>query len=123
MVSSRKDRRVSVFCSRCGQELAEGSAFCNKCGNPIVSRVVVNDGLCIFIPHNILALWSYYLGIFAFLCGITSIPAIITGFMGLNYAKKHPEAKGAIHCWVGITIGAVSLLLTVLFIIFIVLKI
>lgn len=106
-----------MFCSKCGQELADGSTFCSKCGKPVNSPVVVvNDGLGGLIPRNVLALWSYYLGIFSLICGITSIPAIVTGVMGLNYAKEHPEAKGAIHCWVGIIVSLFSLLFVILFI-------
>jgi len=101
-----------MFCSKCGQELATGSAFCSRCGKAVNTPVVVvRDGFGTFIPPNPLALWSYYLGIFALLCGITALPAIITGIMGLDYAKKHPEAKGVVHCWVGILIGAFSLVL------------
>jgi len=101
-----------MFCSKCGQELATGSAFCSRCGKAVNAPVVVvRDGFGTFIPPNPLALWSYYLGIFALLCGITALPAIITGIMGLDYAKKHPEAKGVVHCWVGILIGTFSLVL------------
>jgi len=27
-----------MFCSKCGNEIKEGSKFCNNCGNPIVSN-------------------------------------------------------------------------------------
>lgn len=105
-----------MFCSKCGQEIATGSAFCSRCGNAVNAPVVVvRDDLGIFIPRNPLALWSYYLGVFALLCGITALPAIITGILGLGYAKKHPEAKGVVHCWAGILVGAFSLLLVLMF--------
>ncbi|OQA80644.1 MAG: hypothetical protein BWY31_03952 [Lentisphaerae bacterium ADurb.Bin242] len=106
-----------MFCAKCGQELAEESLFCSKCGKSVNAPVVIlRDGFDVFIPRNVLALWSYYLGIFSLLCGITSLPAIVTGIMGLNYAKKHPEAKGVVHCWVGIIVSIFSLLLMAFFI-------
>ena len=104
-----------MFCQKCGTQVQDGSRFCPKCGSAIGSQtvVVVNDdsGLGILIPRNTLALWAYYLGIFSLLCGITAIPALITGILGLRYAKQHPEARGAIHAWVGIIIGGIALLL------------
>lgn len=106
-----------MFCIKCGQELAAGSEFCSKCGNPVKAPVVIlNDGFNVLIPRNVLALWSYYLGIFSLIGGITSIPSIVTGILGLKYAKTHPEAKGVIHCWVGIAVGSLSLLFLILFI-------
>lgn len=111
--------RDSMFCVQCGQELAAESAFCSRCGKAVTAPVViVRDGLDFFIPRNTLALWSYYLGIFSLLCGLTSLPAIVTGVMGLAYAGKHPEAKGVVHCWVGILVGAFSLLLFLAFFLF-----
>ena len=104
-----------MFCQKCGTQVQDGSRFCPKCGSAIGSQtvVVVNDdsGLGILIPRNTLALWAYYLGIFSLVCGITAIPALITGILGLRYAKQHPEARGAIHAWVGIIIGGIALLL------------
>ena len=104
-----------MFCPKCGNQMDEGSKFCPKCGNQMGSAqtLAVDDssGLGILIPRNTLALWAYYLGIFSLLCGITAIPALITGILGLRYAKQHPEARGAIHAWVGIIIGGIALLL------------
>jgi len=108
-----------MFCIKCGQELAAGSEFCSKCGNPVkVPVVILHDGFDAFIPRNALALWSYYLGIFSLICGVTSIPSIVTGILGLKYAKTHPEAKGAAHCWTGIAVSSFSLVIMVLFILF-----
>lgn len=96
-----------MFCSKCGKEIAEGAQFCPNCGNQLTRVTVVADsGLNTLIPNNTYALWAYYLGIFSLLCGITAIPAFITGILGVKYARQHPEAKGAIHAWIGITMGA-----------------
>ena len=99
-----------MFCSKCGTQILDGAAFCPYCGNSLTVRtVVVDSGLGVLIPKNAYALWSYYLGIFSFVCcGISAIPAIITGILGVRYAKQHPEAKGAIHAWVGIITGALA---------------
>jgi uncharacterized membrane protein YvbJ len=29
-----------MFCSKCGNEIAEGSKFCNKCGTPVAMEGV-----------------------------------------------------------------------------------
>lgn len=101
------------------------SKFCPACGTSVNSPpvVVVNDSLAVFIPKNMYALWAYYLGIFSLLGWIPVIgiffwfllglPAIICGIKGIKYAKQHPEARGVVHAWVGIGIGAVGMLITV----------
>ena len=105
-----------MFCQKCGNQMEEGSKFCPKCGSQTASaQTVVVDNMGGLIPRNALALWAYYLGIFSLLCGITAIPALITGILGLRYAKQHPEAKGAIHAWVGIIMGCIMILLDVFF--------
>ena len=56
------------------------------------------------------ALSAYYLGIAALipLIGIfTGIAAFILGIKGVRFAKAHPEAKGAIHAWVGVILGGI----------------
>ncbi|MBO4648646.1 MAG: zinc-ribbon domain-containing protein [Lentisphaeria bacterium] len=94
-----------MFCGKCGNQIPNGNQFCPYCGNPLTPVVVVDSGLSTFIPNNSYALWAYYLGIFSLLCGITAIPAFILGIMGVKYANQHPEAKGAVHAWVGIIMG------------------
>jgi hypothetical protein len=61
-------------------------------------------------PH---ALIGYYLGIFGlfpFIGLLLAIPALILGIMGLQRRKKNPIIKGAVHAWVGIVLGAISIL-------------
>ena len=104
-----------MFCSKCGSEVANGAQFCPNCGNRLQAvRVEADPGLATLIPHNTYALWAYYLGLFSVLCGITAIPAFIAGILGIRYAKQHPEAKGAVHAWVGVIMGAICFAVVVL---------
>lgn len=60
-------------------------------------------------PH---ALTAYYLGIFGLIPIIgffLAIPAFILGISGLKKRKRNPVIKGAIHAWIGIILGALSI--------------
>lgn len=72
------------------------------------------------IPYkNSSALIAYYLGVFSLACGpLLGIPAFILGLMGLKYYRANPAAKGKAHAWVGLILGGFWILLTVVFIIF-----
>ena len=106
-----------MYCRYCGKMIEEDAAFCRFCGGAQNSqgKVVVNldqaSGLDMLIPPNTMALWAYYLGIFSLLCFIVAIPAFVTGILGVRHANEHPEAKGKIHAWVGIILGALGILL------------
>ena len=67
-----------------------------------------------FIPYrNGPALVAYYLAVFSVLCGaLLGIPAVILGIFGLKRARAHPEARGAVHAWVGILLGALTTIVT-----------
>ena len=63
---------------------------------------------------NGMALAAYYCGVFSFipcLWGSLSLLAVIFGFIGLNKANKHPEAKGKGHAIAGIVCGFITGLL------------
>ena len=68
------------------------------------------------IPYkNAKALAAYYCGVFGLIScflvlGIFGIVPIVLGFMGLKYAKQHPEAKGQAHAITGIVLGFLELL-------------
>jgi hypothetical protein len=66
------------------------------------------------IPYkNPQALISYYCGVFALIpcLGLALGPvALVLGFLGLGYKKKHPTAGGTAHAIVGITLGSLVLL-------------
>jgi hypothetical protein len=59
-------------------------------------------------------MFAYYLGVFSVIpvIGILfGLFAVISGVIGLRYAKAHPEAKGVVHCWIGIGLGGFFALL------------
>lgn len=61
-------------------------------------------------PH---ALTAYYLGIFGLfpLFGFfLAIPAFILGISGLRKRQANPAIKGSVHAWIGIVLGALSIL-------------
>jgi hypothetical protein len=74
----------------------------------------VGEGVSTIIPYkNGYALASYYCGVFSLIpCvgGILSVIAIVLGFMGLSYVKKHPTAHGTAHAIVGLVLGFLVLL-------------
>jgi len=60
-------------------------------------------------PH---ALIGYYLGIVGlipFIGILLAIPAFVLGIIGLKKRKQNPVIKGAIHAWVGIILGGISI--------------
>lgn len=65
------------------------------------------------IPYkNPQALVAYYLGIFGlfpFIGVLLAIPAFILGILGLKKRKQNPIIKGAVHAWIGIVLGAISI--------------
>ena len=105
-----------MFCSKCGQQNEDNNFKFTRCGFvlhappvQVVSDTKTMGGL---IPYkNPMALWSYYLGVFS-LIPVLGIPlgigALITGFRGLKFAGLHPEAKGKVHAWIGIVLGAIG---------------
>ena len=67
--------------------------------------------------RNGMALASYYFGVFGligcFLFGVGGLIGIVPiglGIMGLMKAGKDPEARGRVHAWVGIGLGALEVL-------------
>lgn len=66
------------------------------------------------IPYkNPQALLSYYFGIFGLvpLLGIPfALAAIILGIVGLKRRKLTPAVRGQVHAWIGMVLGASSLL-------------
>jgi len=63
------------------------------------------------IPYkNPKALIAYYLGIGALLFFPLGFASVILGFMGLAERKRNPVIKGSAHAWIGIVLGAISIL-------------
>lgn len=113
------------YCPECGAENKE-YAYCPQCGrlingssssSPITS---VNNVIDKFVPYkNVNALIGYYFGVFSLIpIFIIGIIGFILGLRGLAYARRHPEAHGTIHAWVGIIVGGLFgfgyLILTIL---------
>lgn len=71
------------------------------------------DGTGGLIPYkNPKALTAYYLGIFGlfpFIGFMLAVPALILGILGLQARKQNPLIKGAVHAWVGIILGTISI--------------
>jgi hypothetical protein len=103
-----------IYCQKCGQQNKENNFKCTRCGFVLHSQpqqyVVVEDGTMggLIPKNNPKALCAYYLGIFSFIPFfgiILGIAGLILGIGGLRHAKKHPEARGKIHAWIGIIMG------------------
>lgn len=60
-------------------------------------------------PH---ALIAYYSGIFLLLCCVTPVPLgvipFVLGIIGLRKRSQNPVIKGSVHAWIGIVLGALS---------------
>jgi hypothetical protein len=74
------------------------------------SPVSNSDPAMVIIPYkNMPALISYYLAVFSIVpcVGILlGFAAVVLGIMGLKRASERPEARGKVHAWVGIVLGA-----------------
>jgi hypothetical protein len=66
------------------------------------------------IPYkNPKALTAYYCGVFAIIPCLALIlgpVAFFFGLAGLKAAAANPDAKGKVHAWVGIVMGALTFL-------------
>ncbi|MGI8981504.1 MAG: DUF4190 domain-containing protein [Pirellulaceae bacterium] len=65
------------------------------------------------IPYkNPYALSAYYAGIFTLLCCIFPIPLgiapVVLGIIGLQKRAQNPVIKGSVHAWIGIVLGGLS---------------
>lgn len=78
---------------------------------PDVPDPVTPDATAGIIPYkNPPALIAYYMGVFSlipFVGFFLSIAAFILGIIGLKRKKKHPNAKGSVHAWIGIIAGGI----------------
>ena len=106
---------ATIFCAQCGQKNDQNNFKCVRCkellhGRPARYIVVDDSTMGGLIPYkNAQALWAYYLGIFSLIPCLgfpLAIAALILGLRGLKFAVLHSEAKGKAHCWVGIVLGS-----------------
>jgi hypothetical protein len=75
-----------------------------------------DDGVSTLIPYkNGKALASYYCGVFSLILCIApalGVIALVLGIQGLRYVRRHPEAHGTAHAWVGIILGGLTALVS-----------
>jgi hypothetical protein len=77
------------------------------------------------IPYkNVPALLAYYLGILSLVCCIFGIPfgivPLVLGIVGLKRRAANPVIKGSAHAWIGIVLGRLNIIFSILFIVVIV---
>ncbi|MBC7855655.1 MAG: DUF4190 domain-containing protein [Pirellulaceae bacterium] len=80
------------------------------------------DGTGGVIPYkNPYALIAYYTGIFGLFCCFTPLPLgivpVVLGIIGLKKRAENPVIKGSVHAWIGIVLGSISTICSILFII------
>jgi len=100
-----------MYCAECGTLNNDNNFKCTNCGQILhpspQAPPVKTDDISGLIPYkNASALVAYYLGVFSLIPFFPlGIAAFGLGLYGLRAAKKHPEAKGKAHAWVGILVG------------------
>jgi hypothetical protein len=70
------------------------------------------------IPYkNMPALLAYYLGIASLICCLVAIPIgivpVVLGIVGLQKRAANPAIKGSVHAWIGIVLGGLNFLLSI----------
>ena len=78
----------------------------------------VGDDTGGIIPYkNPNALIAYYTGLFLSPCCIVGLPLgvvpLVFGILGLRDRNRNPIIKGSIHAWIGIVLGGLSTVLTI----------
>ena len=67
------------------------------------------------IPYrNPAALIGYYLGVFSLIPCLgffLAVPALVLGLVGLQAYSQNPAARGRVHAWVAVTLGAIFTLI------------
>lgn len=120
VVGHERSAKEVIFCTSCGKENHYNNYKCESCDEllhgPVAPKYVAGDGgVTTFVPYkNACGLAAYYLGVFALIpCfGIPlGVAALVTGILGVRNAKKNPKIKGAVHAWIGIILGFITLLL------------
>ena len=77
------------------------------------------------IPYkNMPALLAYYLGILSLVCCMFGVPfgivPLVLGIVGLRRRAANPVIKGSAHAWIGIVLGGLNLVFSILIIVTIV---
>ena len=101
----------TVYCRHCGAANEPGD-YCTACDEPLSGGT--NDVVAHVIPYkNVPGLLAYYFGVFSLIPCLALVlgpTAVVLGLVGLNTAKKNPQAHGRVHCWIGIVLGGLTTL-------------
>lgn len=108
-----------MFCTNCGNPVAEGAAFCAKCGaktNAAVRPAATDDDAVVkwLLPvgRSGFAMAAGYLALFSVLV-VPAPLALLFGVLALRDIKKHPEKSGRGRAWFGIVFGGLFTILLV----------
>ena len=110
-----------AFCKNCGNKLDEKAVMCPRCGTSVQPKVVLNNdnnaALRMLIPigRSGWAIAAGYAGLLSFIPGV-GLLAIVFGILGLKDIKSHPDKHGAGRAWLGIVLGVVFSLFSLLII-------
>lgn len=113
-ILTRTKRRAPMLCPKCKTVNDENSWKCTNCGYELhppadKSQPAAGDVTSRIIPYkNPNALMAYYCGVFSIIpfFGLFLGPAgFVLGILGLKYLKRHRDAHGAAHAWIGIIVG------------------
>jgi len=109
------------FCPYCGGEIIKGARKCKHCAEFLdenLRRIRADEAMMREPPpSNELAIAAVALGaVTLFTAGLTAIPAIICGALGMRRAKKHPLRPGYGLAVAGLVLGIVGLLFFLMFV-------
>jgi hypothetical protein len=98
-----------MLCPKCNTENIDDAKNCHKCGNSFKNASTEKPTI------SKMAIISLALGILSLLTLlITSIPAMILGFISINRIKKNPgQLKGITAAYIGITVPIATLILII----------
>jgi hypothetical protein len=95
-----------------------GAASAPLTATPPPSPQLKKDASGGLIPlNNPKALIAYYTGIFLSPCCIVGLPLglvpLLFGIQGLRDRSRNPEIKGSVHAWIGVVLGGLSTVCTI----------
>ena len=114
-----------MFCTKCGEKLADDAAFCTKCGinlsagapgpgtaAPSVNTPDALDRWLLPVGRSGFAIAAGYLALFSVLV-VPAPLALLFGILAVRDIKKHPEKSGRGRAWFGIVFGGLFTILLV----------
>ena len=112
-------KEYPMFCTNCGNPVAEGAAFCVKCGakpNAIRPASATDDPVVKWllpVGRSGFAIAAGYLALFSVLV-VPAPLALLFGVLALRDIKKHPEKSGRGRAWFSIVFGGLFTILLVI---------